>query len=51
MPNPMLPMPTEENAITQQMIFQLEVIKRLDLIAASLQKIAASVETTTKKQF
>jgi hypothetical protein len=46
----MLPIPTPENAITQQMIFQLEVVKRLDMMAASLQKIAAGIETLTKKQ-
>jgi hypothetical protein len=46
----MLPAPTPENAITQQMIFQLELVKRLDLMAASLQKIAAGIETLAKKQ-
>jgi hypothetical protein len=46
----MLPAPTPENAITQQMIFQLEIVKRLDLMAASLQTIAASIETLAKKQ-
>ena len=46
----MLPTPTQENAIMQQMVFQLEVVKRLDLMTAALQTIAASIETLAKKQ-
>jgi hypothetical protein len=45
----MLPTPTPENAITMQMQFQMELIKRLDLIAASLGEIAKDIAKIAKK--
>jgi len=44
-----LPAPTTENAIELQMQFQIEVVKRLDLLISSLRSIAVSIEAIAKK--
>jgi hypothetical protein len=43
---PILPAPTPVNAITMQMQFQVEVIRRLDEILAVLNSIASKIQTT-----